>query len=66
MRFEFPGAVHYVTARGDRREAIFVDKTDRAVLLGKWQVLKVQTSVQKPLLGDLPHESDFVLGFALC
>jgi putative transposase len=33
LRIEFPGAVYHVTSRGDRREAIFVDDTDRAALL---------------------------------
>ncbi|MDP3083049.1 MAG: transposase [Rubrivivax sp.] len=34
LRIEFPGAVYHVTARGDRREPIFADDTDRATLLG--------------------------------
>jgi putative transposase len=29
LRIEFPGAVYHVTSRGDRREPIFVDDTDR-------------------------------------
>lgn len=33
LRIEFPGAVYRVTARGDRREDIFVDDTDRACLM---------------------------------
>ena len=33
LRIEFPGAVYLVTSRGDRREPIFVDDTDRAGLL---------------------------------
>jgi putative transposase len=33
LRIEFPGAVYHVTSRGDRREPIFVDDTDRAALL---------------------------------
>jgi REP element-mobilizing transposase RayT len=33
LRIEFPGAVYHVTTRGDRREAIFIDDTDRATLL---------------------------------
>ena len=33
LRIEFPGAVYHVTLRGDRREPIFVDDTDRAGLL---------------------------------
>jgi putative transposase len=33
LRIEFPGAVYHVTSRGDRREPIFVDDTDRAGLL---------------------------------
>ena len=30
LRIEFPGAIYYVTSRGDRREPIFVDDGDRA------------------------------------
>ena len=33
LRIEFPGAVYHVTARGDRREPIFVDDDDRHALL---------------------------------
>jgi putative transposase len=33
LRIEFPGAVYHVTSRGDRREPIFVDDSDRAALL---------------------------------
>ncbi len=33
LRIEFPGAVYHVTARGDRREDIFVDDQDRRALL---------------------------------
>ena len=33
LRIEFPGAVYHVTSRGDRREPIFVDDTDRRALL---------------------------------
>jgi putative transposase len=33
LRIEFPGAIHHVTSRGDRREAIFVDDEDRRALL---------------------------------
>jgi putative transposase len=33
LRIEFPGAVYHVTARGDRREDIFVDDEDRLALL---------------------------------
>ncbi|HEV8259768.1 MAG TPA: transposase [Burkholderiales bacterium] len=33
LRIEFPGAVYHVTARGDRREPIFVDDADRQALL---------------------------------
>ncbi|MGK2942182.1 MAG: transposase [Immundisolibacter sp.] len=29
LRLEFPGAVYHVTSRGDRREAIYEDDTDR-------------------------------------
>ena len=33
LRIEFSGAVYHVTARGDRREPIFVDDQDRHALL---------------------------------
>jgi len=33
LRVEFPGAVYHVTARGNRREDIFVDDEDRQALL---------------------------------
>jgi putative transposase len=33
LRIEFPGAVYHVTARGDRREPIFLDDGDRESLL---------------------------------
>ena len=33
LRIEFPGALYHVTSRGNRREDIFVDDTDRARLL---------------------------------
>lgn len=33
LRLEFPGAVYHLTARGNRREAIFLDDTDRARFL---------------------------------
>jgi putative transposase len=33
LRIEFPGAVYHVTARGDRREPIFLDDGDRDSLL---------------------------------
>lgn len=33
LRIEFPGAFYHVTARGDRREAIFEDDQDREALL---------------------------------
>ena len=33
LRIEFPGALYHVTSRGDRREDIFVDDTDRATVL---------------------------------
>jgi putative transposase len=33
LRIEFPGAIYHVTARGDRRESIFVDDADRSALL---------------------------------
>jgi putative transposase len=34
LRIELPDAIYHVTSRGDRREPIFVDDTDRAALLG--------------------------------
>ena len=34
LRIEFPGAIYHVTSRGDRREPIFEDESDRAALLG--------------------------------
>ena len=34
LRIEFLGAIYHVTSRGDRREPIFEDDTDRAALLG--------------------------------
>ena len=33
LRIEFPGAVHHVTSRGDRREPIFRDDGDREMFL---------------------------------
>jgi putative transposase len=33
LRIEFENALHHVTSRGDRRESIFVDDTDRVALL---------------------------------
>jgi putative transposase len=33
LRIEFPGALYHVTSRGDRREDIFSDDSDRAQLL---------------------------------
>lgn len=33
LRIEFPGAVYHVTSRGDRREAIYRDDTDRLAQL---------------------------------
>jgi len=33
LRLEFPGALYHVTSRGDGREAIFLDDSDRADLL---------------------------------
>ena len=33
LRIEFPGSVYQVTSRGDRREEIYWDHTDRAQLL---------------------------------
>lgn len=33
LRIEFPGAIYHMTARGDRREPIFVDDEDRNSLL---------------------------------
>jgi REP element-mobilizing transposase RayT len=41
LRLEFPDALYHVTARGDRREAIFEDDDDRrALLLTLAQVVK--------------------------
>lgn len=34
LRIEFAGAVYHVTSRGDRREPIYVDDTDRQSFLG--------------------------------
>ena len=33
LRIEFPGALYHVTSRGDRREAIYLDDTDRLLHL---------------------------------
>jgi REP element-mobilizing transposase RayT len=33
LRIEFPGAIYHVTSRGDRRDAIFDDDTDRQTFL---------------------------------
>ena len=33
VRIQFPGAVYHVMARGDRREAIFLDDEDRRMFL---------------------------------
>jgi REP element-mobilizing transposase RayT len=33
IRIEFPGALYHVTARGDRREAIYADDEDREAFL---------------------------------
>ena len=33
LRVEYPGAIYHVMNRGDRREAIFKDDTDREVFL---------------------------------
>jgi len=33
LRIELPGALYHLTSRGDRREPIFVDDTDRAIFL---------------------------------
>ena len=33
LRLEFPGALYHLTARGDRREDIFLDDTDRQTFL---------------------------------
>jgi hypothetical protein len=36
LRLEFPGALYHVTARGNRREAIFEDDADyQTILLGQ-------------------------------
>jgi putative transposase len=33
MRLEFAGALYHLTARGDRREPIFLDDQDRLIFL---------------------------------
>ena len=33
LRIEFAGALYHVTSRGDRREDIYLDDADRAMLL---------------------------------
>jgi REP element-mobilizing transposase RayT len=33
LRIEFPGAIYHLTSRGDRREAIYADDTDRVSFL---------------------------------
>jgi len=33
LRIEFPGTVYHVTSRGDRRESVFEDDTDREAQL---------------------------------
>lgn len=33
LRIEFPGAVYHVTARGDRKEAVYLDEEDRRAFL---------------------------------
>jgi REP element-mobilizing transposase RayT len=33
LRIKFPGAIYHVTSRGDRRELIFENDSDRAALL---------------------------------
>ena len=33
LRIQYPGAVYHVMSRGDRREAIFKDETDREPFL---------------------------------
>jgi hypothetical protein len=34
VRIEFPGAFYHVMARGNRREAIFLDQADRELFAG--------------------------------
>lgn len=34
LRLEFAGALYHVTARGDRREEIYLDDEDRVSYLG--------------------------------
>jgi len=36
LRLDFPGAVYYVTSRGNARQAIFPDKDDRESFLGDY------------------------------
>ncbi len=33
LRLEFPGAVYHLTARGDRREDIYLDDADRQTFI---------------------------------
>ena len=34
LRIEFPGAVHHMTVRGDRRGSLFAENEARVALLG--------------------------------
>jgi predicted nucleic acid-binding protein len=46
LHIEFPGAISHVTSRGDRREPIFEDDTDRAALLGAEEAAYLLTELQ--------------------
>jgi predicted nucleic acid-binding protein len=46
LRIEFLGAIYHVTSRGDRREPIFEDDTDRAALLGAEEAADLLTELQ--------------------
>ena len=52
LRIEFPGAVHHVTSRGDRRESIFIDDEDRHVLLAVVAAALLTGLRQRIYLGD--------------
>ena len=61
LRIEFPGAVYHVSSRGNRRESIFVDDTDRIAflaLLGRMTERLDAQVLAYCLLGD---HSDLVL-----
>jgi putative transposase len=37
LRIEYPGAIYHVMNRGDRREPIFQDDTDRKRFVSTWR-----------------------------